>query len=146
MTRTPHGLALALLMTVGMFMFGTATFFIAGPILETNYYPVLTDMDVAEVNPIEPGSARFAVSGRKTRACEYIATVALVQYPDKHWEPAFVETDQQRKGVRITRPLGQQNMGFWTVIPGDGHPIKVEVHHRCHPLWTTVNDLGIWKQ
>lgn len=145
MTRTPHGLILAWLIGAGMLMIGAATFFIAGPIMETKFYPVLTDMDVTEIDPEIPGSARFMVSGRKVRACEYMETVALVQYPDKHWEPAFVETDQQKKGVKFNRPLGQQNMGAWTVIPGDGHPIHVEVHHRCHALWTTVNDLGVWK-
>lgn len=152
---TPHGLLLSWTILIGLLLIGVSTFFIAGPVLETKWLPVFEDVTSTETTPALPGSVSFLVTGNKVRPCEYIETVARIYYDDKnkpgsgHWEAAEVTTEVRS---HFSRPLGMQSMGTWTVTRfdgkpiEDGHPINVEIHSRCHPLWTTVNNFGVWKQ
>lgn len=132
--------AFTVMVTSGVFVV-----LIAGPALETKFYPVVGTLRIDKVEAVSPEISKVWASYLKLRPCEYIGT-SWYRTADEDGSLDRVGMETTRRfvdGVEalpLARPLGLNRVGPWTVaMPADRirNQSFVEVFHRCTILWVT---------
>ena len=119
-----------------------------GPILETKYFPVTTDVHASLVK-VEGDKMIFWAVGNKVRDCSMLEAHILVD-PDGSKGPkpprkGVLWVIEDGEGPR-TRALGYQDLGKWAVIPV-GKKLTVEATYSCKGIpWETRSVIGTWEQ
>lgn len=139
--RTMMNLLLKALVITGVVSIWVAALLLFGPVLESKWAPVMTNVDFTEAPATGPYVA-IAVTARKERTCEFLDATVLA-FDDGQWKKGSVEFSTP--GTYTSRPVGQQGLGTWKVRPVT-ESFKIEMRHRCHFAWTTVTELPTWKQ
>lgn len=118
-----------------------------GPILESKFFPVVTDTVIEHVKSVDPEYTALQIFANKNRACELISLEGLsgpIGSP-RQSEIRVLKADNVQ-GVEIrSRPDGQQDFGVWLFKP-QGEYVKVVARHKCHPLWDTTSTFIEWKE
>jgi hypothetical protein len=93
-------------------------------------YPVWRDVTGA-VQERRGDQVIIEIAGRKARECRFLRINAQTLHPDGLHNANITRVDQQEFGV--TRPLGQQYLGLWLVIPAPHttRAVVVTVEHMC---------------
>jgi hypothetical protein len=122
-------------------MIGT-TFFV-GPKIEVELDPVLVNVAFVVV---ERRNGRMAVDwtgDRRRPECKLLRLSALVKR-DGEWSYAVVSKTEESGDYPLklsSRATGFQRFTRLDVIP-DGDGVKFRLEYTCHPLWTTVMQVG----
>jgi hypothetical protein len=143
----PDGAQHAKAFVSGLFFAGAVTmlvsiFALGGPFAETMLFPVVDRVEFRPVLQDPDGALMLHVIGHKSRACDYADVSVLITRDDETTALGNV-VFQPRTGSK-NRPVGQQDFGIWTIVPY-GRAVQFDIHHDCHPLWTTTTRL-MWER
>lgn len=128
--------AVAATILVGTLMAGTWIFFIVGPMLETDYWPVVKDGMAIRIEPEdELEKVHLLISGNKQRRCRYISSQLSI-FDGAQWVPSQATASPQY--VISDLPHGIQVFGIYHLNRGWSR-IRVESTHRCHFLWDSTS-------
>lgn len=75
----------------------------------------------------------------KKRACRFIEATALTS--DGQLVPVTYESRRKFGGSGVSRPLGVQSWGPWTMDVAPGEKITMNVRHRCHFAWEHTEEI-----
>lgn len=122
------GAAIMLLMLLMLF----------GPDAESQFYPVLTRWKVTDS---WPEGNNLVVVGHviKQRQCSYLPPVRALDETGLNYPVVSRSLVPTRSWNNSDRP---QKFGPWIVENGVGHTLTFYSEHQCHPLWTTISELG----
>lgn len=129
---------------LGVSLLVAIMFFVLGPIIEGQYFPVMTDVTGTYVSTSD-NRMFFNMYANKIRSCTFIDIRALVDKDITDTKPPVkgaIWFASEDTGSRI-RPKGYQDLGIWAVRP-DGDRVIVEASWSCHPFWNTSQSLGVW--
>lgn len=133
--------ALCLIVGVGGMLF---TFFTIGPSLETRYFPAVSKLQILSIEPVGDHSTLIRAAFEKRRDCEYIGITWFVGDRASEFERVSVLLKRADGDTSSpNRPLGYQRAGPWVIGLPPGDLINrsfAQLHHRCHPFWTTATD------
>jgi hypothetical protein len=114
---------------------------VAAPILteaEADYLPVVSKAKISSVAPDLAGGVYFYINFEKTRQCEFLG----ISWYDKNGVRLVLDLEPSAKNTPITRPTGEWNIGPWRLFGVETlEGTRAYVHHKCHPLWTTISRL-----
>lgn len=133
---------------IGIAFFAGLTIWIAGPVIESRYFPVATKLNVTKLTSHPAGTQIEAAYFEKLRDCEFLGISWFHRLPDGTIERVSLLPKQlaQSSGevTSLTRPLGHNKIaGPWLVslpIRETVYHSFARIHHRCHGYWTTVSD------
>ena len=121
----------------------TFTVYLAGPAIETRYFPVVDKLIIDKVEFREPEMTRVWASFRKLRSCDYLGIAWFRGTPDDFKRVPVILHRQPDDQSSPNRPVGYQHAGPWDV----GMPAKdiatnsfAILSHRCHGLWPTTTN------
>jgi len=130
------------LMTIGVCLIVLIIAFAMGPSVESQYFPVTSDVKVALLK-VDGDKMYFKAEGTKLRHCSMLDVRILVKQ-DEHSTPVKGSIYVLDDGIGPrTRALGHQNLGIWVIEPL-GISLDVDATYTCHPLWLTHTHLGNW--
>lgn len=120
-------------MLLWVILITTPLFWSLGPEYEGRILPVVSNIEITEIQTDKNGSYIF-VSFDKTRQCEFIGLSWYDKFNIRHG----VEFSPNLSTTPKTRPIGGQAAGPWLIkglenIEGS----RAVTTHRCHPLWLT---------
>jgi hypothetical protein len=119
-------------------------FFMAGPAIETRFFPVLSTMRIVSVNAETDNSSFVKTEFSKLRSCEYIGISWYYgQRAGLFERVSMVPVRNPDDTSAPNRATGEQRAGPWRVtIPAQDVRSRsfVQVYHRCHPFWTTMSE------
>lgn len=129
--------AVIMLCTIGLF-------YSVGPALETTYWPVVSKLQIKNIEVDEKKWVRIQATFTKLRDCEYVGLTWFKGQRPNDFErvPVVLQRDPLDVGSP-TRPLGTQRAGPWliAVTPEEfKYQSFAQLWHRCHPFWTTVTE------
>lgn len=119
------------------------TFFVSFPAIESRYFPVVSTLQIGQVQLTTEGRSIVYGSFTKLRACEYLGTTWFKRTPDGMERVSLELLRSPGDNNAPTRPLGTQFAGPWTVGLSPDELKEgsiVQLLHRCHPFWTTVTN------
>lgn len=125
-----------------MLALSTVVIPITGESLERRLFPVVSNMVLEQVPSDDSTSFTFKVSGDKDRTCDFVELRTLVRV-DGEWVKGSVAFINDEASSPRSRGLGHQSFGHWRVKP-PGSEVKIEAVHRCHLLWETSTEIGLW--
>ncbi len=121
------------------------TIWLAGPWIETRYYPAVSRLKVlSSTVDRETGGASITVEFTKLRACEWIGIAWYRGKQDGLFERVPV-TLGRRAGDTSSpnRSTGRQSAGPWIIglsLDDLRSNSFAQLTHRCHPFWITTTD------
>lgn len=122
---------------------GLYTFFTAGPAIETAFFPVLSKMEIIDVQPLTRRSSAVTTRFKKMRDCEYMGIAWYSGSQAGAFERvSMVPIRDPDDTSAPSRPTGVQQAGPWRItIPAEHVRDRsfVQVFHRCSPLWVTMS-------
>ena len=120
------------------------SFFMVGPAIETKWFPVLSKMQVLEVQPLTDQTSAVRAEFTKLRNCEYLGIAWYHGSQQKDFDRiSMVPIRDPDDTSSPNRPVGTQRAGPWRLTMPAGEVRQnsfVQAFHRCHPFWTTVTD------
>ena len=117
--------------------------FTFGPWIEGKFFPVITNIE-AQFLQIDGDKMIYQIYGNKSRNCSLLDIRVLVE--NGNIVPAKGAIWVANDGIgSATRPLGLQDLGKWAVTPV-GHRATIHAAYRCHAMWNTEVQLGVWER
>lgn len=126
------------------FCFTVTSLLLIAPYVETRWFPVVSKMQISEMNALTPERTAVYASFEKLRDCDYVGIA---------WFHGSRKTGFERVPIQLlrapgdisspNRPLGRQTSGPWIVDIPIGEIRNnsfVELYHHCTPLWITATE------
>jgi hypothetical protein len=120
------------------------SFFMVGPAIESRWFPVLSKMQVLELQSLTDQTSAVRAEFTKLRNCEYLGIAWYHGSQQKDFERiSMVPIRDPDDTSSANRPVGTQRAGPWRLTMPADEVLRnsfVQAFHRCHPFWTTVTD------
>lgn len=117
------------------------TIFIAGPLVESKFFPVLEKLEITSVMPTGEETSNVYVEFTKLRECAYVGVAWFEGRRSGGFHRVlFVAQRNKEDSSSPNRPLGKQTAGPWLVgIKAEDVKTNsfVDIFHQCHPFWVT---------
>lgn len=117
--------------------------FTFGPWVDGKYFTVMKDFNIEMVSQ-DKDKMIFQTKGNLVRNCSLTDLRVLVD--DGTGLPKKGAIWMIDNGIgSVKNPLGYQDLGMWAIQP-TGNKIHVHASYKCHGLWTTEVELGVWSR
>ena len=129
----------------GLIMILTPIAIASAPFLESKLFPVLRNVQLAQVHR-EGDTAIFEFEGFRGREqCVFVSQSAIAGAAGEPAEMVLLDYVHQGGGSGASRPVGWQSLGEWRVRPvNDNDMVTFIVRHRCHSMWDVTATIGPW--
>lgn len=138
-----HGVAWAFAFSLAFLTIALAALTF-GPQMETRLMPVVSSVSSQIVNlNAERGVLHVIAIGKKTRNCSWENVSAETQLNGKWASAAVYFSDPGLGNPKTDVPghqVGDQFLAEMFVFPV-GDNVRIQLHHRCHPLWQSTTEL-----
>lgn len=133
---------------IGIAFFAGLTIWMAGPTIESRFFPVATKLNITMLTSHPAGTQIEAATFTKIRDCEFLGISWFHRLKDGTIERVSLlpKNLAQSNNVvsELTRPVGRNLIsGPWLVslpLQETIYHSFARIHHKCHPYWTTVTD------
>lgn len=139
MILTPRKLIKAIKVT-GVTLLVAAITLAAAPLIETHYFPVLSNVQITQMPTEKGNTVSLAIAAKMVRTCTLVSRDAIV-LKDGGFEHGQITLNHNDYTVEP----GLVKFGIWDIMP-TSDLVQLQVTHRCHPGWDTKTIIATWSR